>query len=177
MLVCMALIEGARQKLRFGMLILRYEKLMFRIANSILNNEKDAEDALQEAFLSIAKNFSKISELDDNKTRAYIVTVVERKAINIYNRKKAHPSVSYEEYLEAADSGFSPDHHGLSPLAAALSRLPREQRELILLKYDCGFTSKEIAKMLDSTDGAVRQKLLKAKEQLRKELEKEGVEV
>lgn len=173
MLVYLALIDGVKEKLRFGQLYYKYEKLMFYIAKRILNNEKDAEEAVQEAFLSIAKKFSKISSLDANKTRAYFVTVVERKAIDIYRANKKHDSAELEE----AWLGDEPEYSGLSPLAVAISKLPREQRELIMLKYDCGFTSKEIAKMLDTSDGAVRQRLLKAKENLRKELEKEGVEV
>lgn len=173
MLMYMALIDGVKEKLRFGQLHRKYEKLMFYIAYRILNNDRDAEEAVQEAFLSIAKNFSKISSLDANKTRAYFVTVVERKAIDIYRANKTHICAELDE----ACLGDEPEYAGLSPLAAAIARLPREQRELIMLKYDCGFTSREIAKMLDTTDGAVRQKLLKAKENLRKELEKEGVEL
>ena len=173
MLMCMMAVEGFRNKLRFGQLVFRYEKLMFRIAYRILNSEKDAEEAVQEAFLSIANNFSKISALDDNKMRSYFVTVVERKAIDIYRANKKRGGAE----LDDGWMGTEQEYPGLSPFANAMSRLPREQKELILLKYDCGFTSKEIAEMLDTTDGVVRQRLLRAKESLRKELEKEGVEV
>ena len=173
MLMYMMAVEGWRNKLRYGQLVLRYEKLMFYVANRIRHNERDAEDALQEAFLSIAKNFSKISALDDSKMRSYLVTTVERKAIDIYRTKQKNITAEFDEAWLDAEQNYS----GLSPLAAAMSRLPAEQRELILLKYDFGYTSKEIAKMLGTSDGAVRQRLLKAKENLRKELEKEGVEV
>ena len=123
--------------------------------------------------MSIAENFLKISQLDAHKTRAYFVTVVERKAIDIYRRKKAHPLVSFDEHFEGAEFP-SP---GEGSAAEAMNRLPVKYKELLYLKHICGFKSKEIAEMMGMSDDMVRRSLSDAREALRKELEKEGVEV
>ena len=77
---------------RFEELYITYRKLMFYVAKGILGNDQDAEDAVHDAFLAIAKNFDKISTDDRHKTKAFVVIVVENKAINIYHHKKRRSS-------------------------------------------------------------------------------------
>lgn len=62
---------------------------MFYVANQILQNEQDAEDAVHDAFLSVAGTYKKFSRLERHKTKAFLVTIVESKAIDLY-RKKTH---------------------------------------------------------------------------------------
>ena len=69
MLIYTALIEDEKEKLRFEALYNKYYRLMFHIARGILNNAEDAEDAVSEAFFSIAENFSKISRESTQKSR------------------------------------------------------------------------------------------------------------
>ena len=60
---------------------------MFHVANQILRNDQDAEDAVHDAFLAIAEHIRKFSRLERHKTRAFVVTIVENKAIDLYRRK------------------------------------------------------------------------------------------
>ena len=83
MLVYLQLIDSPEEQSRFEELYITYRKLMFHVAKGILGNDQDAEDAVHDAFLSIAKNFDKISTEDRLKTKAFVVIVVENKAINI----------------------------------------------------------------------------------------------
>ena len=171
MLVYLMLIEDEGEKCKFKALYSKYERLMFHVARRILRNETDTEDAVQEAFFEVAKNISKISDVNANKTRSYLIIIVRNEALKIYNAQKKQEKVTADtDFYGIADS-----YPRLSPLSAAISRMPDDYKELILLKYDNGFTSREIAQMLGTTDGAVRQKLLKAREQLRAELKKEGM--
>lgn len=173
MLVYLAAIEGKKEKSKFKALHRKYEKLMFYIAYRILNNEKDAEDAVQEAFLSIAKNFSKISEIECPKTRNYIVTIVENKALDIYRSKARMTSVSTDE-LPGASEDVMQEQSGL---VSAMARLPVRYRQVIVMKYSCGYKTGEIAKMLGLSSENTRKLIYRAKERLRDELKKEGVEV
>jgi len=59
-------------------------------------------------------------------------------------------------------------------VASAIARLPARYREVLLLRFDNGFTTKEIAAMLNITDSGVRKQLARAKKALREMLEKEG---
>ena len=58
-------------------------------------------------------------------------------------------------------------------LADVMSRMPARYREILLLRYDNGFTVNEIAQILESTPTAIQRALTRAKDALRKELEKE----
>ncbi len=51
--------------------------------------------------------------------------------------------------------------------------LPARYREILLLHYDNGFNTKEIAKMLSMKRGSVQKLLWRAKESLREQMEKE----
>ena len=83
MIVYLQLIDTAEDRSKFEQLYEQYKQLMFYTAFQILKRPQDAEDAVHHAFLSIAENISKISDPDCPKTRAYIVTIVERKAIDM----------------------------------------------------------------------------------------------
>ena len=75
-----------------------YKNTLYNICFAIVRNRTDAEDAVHHAFLSIAENISKISDPDCPKTRAYIVTIVERKAIDMLRAERRHPSVPLDEF-------------------------------------------------------------------------------
>jgi RNA polymerase sigma-70 factor (ECF subfamily) len=120
---------------------------MYHIAFRIVQNQEDAEDAVHQAFEKIAENISKIFDPDCPKTRAFIVTIVENKAIDIYNRRKKAQEVPMEEALVGMTVEYSGDHL----LAECLSKLPPRYRNLLLLKYYHGYTTKEVAKLLNIT--------------------------
>ena len=78
MLVYLQMIETPLEKSKFEQLYHQYRALMFHVANGILHNDRDAEDAVHNAFVSIAENISKIEDPNCPKTKGYIVTIVER---------------------------------------------------------------------------------------------------
>ena len=74
----------------------RYYKLMYQVAYSILQNFEDTEDVLQEAFIRIDKNISKISEPFCSKTKNFVVIITKRLALNMLRKKKG---IQVEELL------------------------------------------------------------------------------
>ena len=147
MFVYLQTIEGPEQESIFEQIYIQYRALMYSAAYSILGNSQDAEDSVHQAFVKIAENISKISEPVCPKTKAYVVTIVENTAINLYRKKKRHPTASY--YEEAA--GITVEYSGGSDLARCMAQLPARYRQVLLLKYHHGYSTKEIAKMLGLT--------------------------
>ena len=147
MLVYLQMIEAPEQKSVFEQIYIQYRALMYAAAYGILGNPQDAEDAVQHAFMKIAENIKKISEPVCPKTKAYVVTIVETTAINLYRKKKRHPTASY--YEEAA--GITVEYSGGNDLARCMAQLPARYRQVLLLKYHHGYSTKEIAKMLGLT--------------------------
>lgn len=68
--IYLSMLDGDDEKSKFESLYLTYRKLMFHVANGILNDEGLAEDAVHQAFLKILKNFDKVGEISCHKTRS-----------------------------------------------------------------------------------------------------------
>lgn len=160
---------GDRDKLE--VLYKEYRSLMFYIANKILGNEKDAEDAVHAAFVSIAENIERISDPLCPKTRGYIVTIVERKAIDLYRRKARHPQSLFEEEI----GGLTVEYDTSHAIARCFSLLPAQARHILLLKYRYGYSAHEISKMLRISEASVAKRLQRAKEKLEQLCKEEGL--
>jgi RNA polymerase sigma factor (sigma-70 family) len=64
----------------------KYGLMMKNLAKSILGDYQYAEDAVQEALISLSANMDKMDDLDSSRTKNYIYTVTKNKALSI--RKK-----------------------------------------------------------------------------------------
>lgn len=162
MLIYLQLIDDPRDRSKFERLYHKYRRLMYHVAYKILGNDRDAEDAVQEAFLTIAKNMQKISAVERPKTRAYIVTITESKAIDLYRKKQSHPT---GELIEET-AGLTVEYHGDDDLARCFAKLSARYRDLLLLRYAHGYTVKEVAKMMDMSVAAAYKLEQRAKKKL-----------
>ena len=103
MLIYLAMIEGPEERSKFEQIYEKYRALMFYRARQILGDDRDAEDAVHEAFVRVANHIEKISDPECPKTRALVVIIVERISINEYNRKKRRGSLPLAEELLPGD--------------------------------------------------------------------------
>lgn len=144
---------------------------MFYVANQILRNDQDAEDAVHDAFLAIAENIKKFSRLERHKTKAFVVTIVENKAIDLYRRKARRA----EGALVEETLGVSPGPEEGSALTQCILRLPGRYREFLRLKYQMGYSTREIAALMGLSWPAARKLEQRAKDKLRQLCEEEGI--
>lgn len=176
MLIYLALIESDTDKAKFEIIYHEYRDLMFYVADKILNNQQDSEDIVHQAFIKVIEVLEKIDEPKCPKTRGLVVTIVERKAIDLYRKKKRSVVVELDEeyYNVPAPSDFE-SVNGMSDLAKAMALLPTKYRELLLLKYDSGFSEREIAQLLSMTEANVKKTIQRAKVKLGTILEEQEV--
>ena len=139
---------------------------MFYTAMQILNHKQDAEDAVHQAFVSIIENLDKISEPECPKTRAYVVIIAERKALDIIRRKSKISHLEFDESMFGTETPLLETNE----LADAILQLPATYREIVLLRYHYNYTTKEIAKMLGLTGSATQKALWRAKTMLNRVL-------
>ena len=165
------MIDAPEEKDKFERLYLKYRDLMFYIANKILQNQQDAEDVVHAAFLSIAENMEKISSPTCPKTKGYIVTVTENKAIDLYRKKKRHP----KGLLLEETAGLEVSYEGSHAIAHCFARLSARDRDILMLRYRYGYTAREIAKMLNFSEANANKRIQRAKERLEKLCKEEGV--
>ncbi|MGN0999030.1 MAG: RNA polymerase sigma factor [Faecousia sp.] len=162
MLIYLQMIETEQDRSKFERIYLQYRNLMFSAAFSVLHNPEDAEDAVHHAFVKVAENIDKISEAVCPKTAAYVVTIVENKAIDLYRRKKKHPSVP----LEQETMGLAIEYTGENEVARCIAALPAGYRQVLMLKYYHGYSTKETAKLLSLSTANVSKIEQRAKAKL-----------
>lgn len=162
MLFYLQMIDSPEDRSKFELIYDEYRDAMYAVAFSILHNKEDAEDAVHHAFLKLVDNIHKVSEAICPKTKAYVVTIVENRAIDIYRSKKKHPKIPYEQETV----GMTIEYTGSNELASCLAKLSPRYREVLLLKHYHGYTSKEIAKMLGLSNSNVLKIEQRAKAKL-----------
>lgn len=150
-----------------------YEKKMYAVAYSILHNEWQAEDAVQDAFVRLFKNIRKIKNLEAEKTRAYVLRTIQNTAIDLYrkNHISLQRTVSIEE-REIADEcddmmNLVSRLAGENILEEMLSRLPDSYREVLMLRCVHQLSSKETAAVLEISEALVRKRQQRAINKLR----------
>lgn len=171
MLIYINMIEQRKDRSRFEEFYNTYKGLMFHAAEKILGNPQDTEDAVHDAFLYIAKNFSKIFTDDRHKTVSFVVTIVVNKAIDIYRKKRRHPAIEYDE----AFTDKTVNIKDVNDMAGALLKLPIRYRNFLLLKYEQGYSNEELAEMLNISQAGVRKLNERAKIMFEKICREEGL--
>lgn len=167
MLIYLQMIESDEDKRKFEQLYRKYRWLMFSAANQILENTQDAEDAVHQAFLYIAENLHKVHDISDAKTRAYLVIITEHKARDIVRANTAATAA------ETVDTGLEERLPQGNGLAEAMARIPAQYREVLLLRFAYGYSTKEIGKLFGSSQQNVQRMLWRAKAALQERLEED----
>ena len=171
MIIYLQTIDDPSDKVKFEQLYLHYQAFMYQVAFQILQNKQDTEDAVHNAFLSIAKNIEKIGEPISQRTQGYIFVIVERKAIDLYRERKKKEC----DELNEDEIGISyplPDEHDL---VWCITQLPPRYRQAIFLKYSHGYSVKEIADILGISHAAASKLDQRAKKKLEEICREEGV--
>ena len=133
---------------------------MYKIARSILQNDEDAADAIQEAILTCWE------KLETLKVNHYFKTWMTRILINhCYAILKQNRKVAYMDQLPEGQTEF--DSHELE-WQEALTVLNENYRLIVALYYAQGFKTKEIEKILDIPENTVCTRLARARAQLEK---------
>ncbi|MBO5238444.1 MAG: RNA polymerase sigma factor [Lachnospiraceae bacterium] len=152
-------------KEQLGDLILQSENHMYRIAKSLLKNDTDCEDAIQE---TIVHAFSKIHTLkNDLFAKTWLTRILINECYNIMRREKR--LISIEEITEQ----HADEQTDYSDLYTAVQQLPEDMRLAVMLYYSEGYSIKEIACIEDTTVPTIKNRLFKARKRLRKALSEE----
>lgn len=148
-----------------------YQPSMLRLALRILGEKHDAEDAVHDAFESVARNLGCLAEAESPKTRGYIMVITERKAIDLLRAKRRNETSELDEAAVGIDF---PDA-GENGLAQCMAKLPARYREILLLRFVYGYSMRETAELMDVPYTAVGKLSQRAKERLYEICRSEGV--
>lgn len=176
MLIYLSMIESDADKSKFEIIYNSYKNLMLFQANKILGDTNDSEDVVHEAFLKIIKIIDQIENPKCPKTRNLVVTIVERRAIDLYRRRQRLQIIAMdEEFINVPAPKEVEDIHCKTDLAVAMATLPTRYREVLLLRYDNGFSEAEVAQILSMSQENVHKTVQRAKKKLAEVLERQKV--
>lgn len=152
---------------QFEKIIARHADTAFRVAYQYLRNRQDAEDVVQEVFLSLVQRFRQLSFNDDEHLKAWIIRVTINKSINAakYNARRRTESMETSVLKSYDKSSWEIDD--------VLSKLSADDRQIIYLHYYEGYQAKDIASFLNIAENAVHKRLSRARARLKKYLDEE----
>ena len=157
-----------------------YYKLMYQVSYSILQNFEDTEDVLQEAFIRINKNISKISDPFCPKTKNFVVIITKRIALNMLRKKKGIQAEELLATLEDVRVDASPEKANETKtvqelVKMAIRDLPDRYRDCLFLSLIDEYTPKEIACILEMKEHVIYKRLERGKKMLQNRLTDLGV--
>ncbi len=175
------ILQGESDK--FRIFVEKYQQMVFRTCMGFVHNKDDADDLTQEVFIQAYKS------LPEFKMKSAFSTWLYRIAVNAsLNKVRKSGRISFIHRLESLFGTENPRAGQLTVfdtddpenifikkehsqwLQRALDSLPENQRTAIVLsKYD-DLSQKEIAEIMNTTEGAVEALLHRAKKNLRERL-------
>lgn len=180
-----ALIERARKGdgRAFEDLARRDERALYRHAARIVGPGADAEDVVQDAFLSAWKS---IGSFEGTSFRAWLFRIVTNRALDKVRSRKRRPELPLEPaddedaaWAEPVAPGadlveLAASHELLALVEEALKAVPDEQRAALLLRDVEGFAYEEIAMMTGVELGTVKSRIHRARLAVRNTLVARG---
>ncbi len=144
----------------------RYSGMILRLCFTYSLGRADAQDICQNVFLKLLQSDRRFD--GEGETRAFIIRVTINECKDVLKSGWRRRSVPLDELIER-EVPFLPSED--TGVLAAVQRLPVRYREAVYLYYYEGYNAEEIAAMVGAKPAAVRQRLARAREKLRKELE------
>ncbi|MFQ6840363.1 MAG: RNA polymerase sigma factor [Agathobaculum sp.] len=149
----------------------RYSGMILRLCFTYSLGRADAQDICQNVFLKLLQSDRRFDS--EGETRAFIIRITINECKDVLKSGWRRRSVPLDELIER-EVPFLPEEN--TGVLAAVQRLPVKYREAVYLCYYEGYNAEEIAAMVGAKPAAVRQRLARAREKLRKELEGSGYE-
>ena len=138
----------------------RLEKLLYRVAWSYLSNDRDVEDAVQDALIKAWEKRGSLRSAD--KFRPWLMQILVNQCKNVLRKRRKWSFFPLEEDTASVE----PPEDG-APVHEALQKLKPEQRIVMTLFYVDGYTMQEIADTLSIPLGTIKTRLHSARKQLK----------
>jgi RNA polymerase sigma factor (sigma-70 family) len=144
-----------------------YSRAMYNVSFRITGREEDAEDALQEAFISAFRNLN--SYRGDAAFGAWLKRIVVNKAINVLKKRKMEliPEDESWDVSEPEPVAEYKEELSIERVKKAIELLPEGYRAVLSLYLIEGYDHEEIASILHISESTSKSQLNRAKNKLR----------
>ncbi len=156
----------------FGELVRRYQRRAYAIAHRLMRQREDAEDLVQDAFMTA---LDKLDAFDDRRPFGpWLFRILVNRGTSQIRARKLR--ATEEVPVTVGDESATPDRLAEraetgARVRAAIAELPDRQQLVVQLYEIDGFSTAEVAEMLEIAEPTVRWTLHAARKRLRAELE------
>ncbi len=157
-----------QKNIYFEQLYDRYSDKVFRKCVSFVKDEAQAEDFTHDIFMKLVLNLGSYKETA--KFSTWLFSITYNYCIDQIRIAKKHQEVALDDNFDAADDD---DDAAMAEMDAqrlhkAMALILPEEKSILMMKYQDDLSIKEISTSLDVSESAVKMRLLRAKEKLRK---------
>jgi RNA polymerase sigma-70 factor (ECF subfamily) len=177
MLLFLSMLDTPEEQSKFTRLYETYRYLMYYVAKDILKDKDLAEDAVQEAFLTLTRHMGQVGTVDSPKTKRFLVTIVKSRAIDLLRRRRGE-FVEYEDALgDDAVDDVSETYllrEDYDRIVDGIRRLNENYRTVLECRYLHELSEQETAELLGISIKTVSVRSCRGKQKLREMLEAGG---
>ncbi|MHC4119707.1 MAG: RNA polymerase sigma factor [Planctomycetota bacterium] len=162
-----AALDGEKQA--FAVLVKRYERPVRAVALNVLGDHHLAKDTTQDAFVRAYERLAGLSKPES--FGAWLMKIARRCALDSARRKpkEAHLDTDIAAAIESPNGQLD---ESKQQLLAAVVKLPKAERQVVMLRYFGDNSVRDVAKMVDRSVGTVTKQLSRAHKRLRDLLER-----
>lgn len=164
------MLDTPEEKVKFERIYLKYRGLMYQVADGILHNRQDAEDAVHNAFLRLIKHFKQFQNTPLRDLAPQIAVIARNEAISLQRKQRGEAPLEEWDGLAETSEAVS-DYH---TLVDSFTRLPQTYRSVMEMKLLSGYSDGEIAAKLGLSKTAVSTRISRGRRLLRDIVEREG---
>ena len=141
-----------------------YADMLYRLAFSYMKHKEDAEDVVQEVFTKYMCGFHLPVNRDHEK--AWFVRVTINQCHDALRKRNYRLHSSLDDVTEVAIE----NDDTANDLSVALQNLPTKYKDVVVLHYLEGYSVDEVAKLLGVSVSAIKMRLKRSREFLKREL-------
>lgn len=169
-------------KREFDAIYAQHARMVYWTAYGVLCEDGRAQDVAQTVFLRVFENAKKLETMEDGQLRAWLYRVAVNAARDVLRREKRQVPTEDVGVNIGIDDAELPETILLNEQSRELVRrcvdaLPQLHREPILLYYFGGLDYRQIAAVLDISEGTLKSRMSRARGMLCNLLRKEGTSV
>ena len=163
------MLESDRDRQEFLELYNLYSNPMLLVARKIFSKDQSsAEDAVQNAWMKVVENFSKIQAIPCKKRGAYLVIIVKNEAISMMRKQKIEFPINEAVFGEEVDM-----EQNIPSILGIIHQMPPLYRTILEMRFVEGRNTREIATMLHLKESTVNTRIHRGRLLLMEQLKKE----
>lgn len=148
-----------------------YLKRVYGFCRSMLRDERDAEDACQEVFLTVLRRWDQLGSV--RNPLPWLMKVARLTCLWVRRKRRTDAPIGEMEIDAPVDPGPPVEpREELGKVRQAVERLPERYQAVLAMHYQQGMSQEEIAEAMELSRGALRVLLHRAVMRLRQEMRK-----